>query len=254
MSFSKRIRDLLWGEPFGDVYPTREPPPPPVYDGRTAALGILREYITELTFYRPGGKDQLGNPLPPIAFQIPRRDIYVEWPDNEADLRAPSLAFLSIGPADYASIGMTSYVDENWQKEHPGELLTWMSEYQETFSIDIWCETKQQRRAVILGLEQSLSPLEYMAGLRFVMPDYYGQLVCFALQSREIIEEDSNTLLRRKARLLVQMYFNVVAAYPVNPMEPVVDVEVDTDEDTNEPIFGPDDVPQVEEEHEPGEG
>ena len=256
MALSKRIRQLLWGDPFGDVYPRREPPPPPVYDGRTAGLRILREYFSELTFFRPGGKDELGESKDPIAFKIHPRDIHVEWPDNEAELRAPSLAFLSIGPANYDAIGMTSYVDENWQKEHPGRLLTWMSEYVETFSIDVWCETKQQRRAVILGLEQSLSPLEYMAGIRFVMPDYYGQLVCFSLQNREIIDDDQASLLRRKARLLVEMRFNVVAEYPVNPMEPIVEVQVDTDEDTNTPVFGPDDIPADldEGEQEPGEG
>lgn len=255
MALSKRIKELLWGQPFGDVWPRREPPPPPVYDGRTAGLRILREYFSELTFFRPGGKDELGDPKDPIPFKIPIRDIHIEWPDNEADLHAPSLAFLSIGPADYEAIGMTSYVDENWQKEHPGELLTWMSEYKETFSIDIWCETKQQRRSVILGLEQSLSPLEYMAGIRFVMPDYYGQLVCFSLQNREIIDDDMASVLRRKARLMVEMRFNVCAAYPVNPLEPVVDLQVDADEDTGNSIVSEADLPEEpDEDQEPGTG
>lgn len=254
MSLTKRIKELLWGHPFGDVYPTREPPPTPIYDGRTAALRILREYFSELTFFRPGGKDEIGNDKDPIAFKIPIRDIYIEWPDNEAELRSPSIAFLSIGQANYEAIGMTSYIDENWQNEHPGELLTWMSEYVETFSIDIWCETKQQRRAVILGLEQSLSPLEYMAGLRFIMPEYYNQLVCLSLNNREIVDEDSASLLRRKAKLLVEMRFNVVMAYPVNPMEPIVEVQVDTDEDTNEPITTEADLPPEDDSHEPGEG
>ena len=252
---SKKIRDLLWGNPFGEVFPRREPPPPPVYDGRTAALRILREYFSELTFYRSGGKDELGEPKEPIAFQIPVRDIHIEWPDNESDLRAPSLAFLSMGPGDYEAIGMTSYVDERWQEEHPGHLLTWQSNYKETFSIDIWCETKQQRRAVILGLEQSLSPLEYMAGIRFVMPDYYGQLVTFSLQSREIVDDEMATDLRRKARLMVEMNFHVCAEYPVNEMEPVVDVQVDADEDTGDDLTFPADLPEDEDdEQEPGAG
>lgn len=250
---SKKIRDLLWGQPFGEVYPRREAPPPPVYDGRTAALRILREYFSELVFYRPGGKDELGESKDPIAFKIDPRDIHIEWPDNEAELRAPSLAFLSIGPADYESIGMTCYVDERWKE--PGYLLTWMSNYKETFSIDIWCETKQQRRSVILGLEQSLSPLEYMAGIRFVMPDYYGQLVTFSLVNREIVDDEMASVLRRKAKLLVEMNFHVCALYPVNPLEPVVDIQVDTDEDTNEDIAFPADLPEEpEDEHEPGEG
>lgn len=255
MKLSKKIRDLLWGNPFGDVYPRREPPPPPVYDGRTAALRILREYFSELVFYRPGGTDELGNAKDPISFQIEPRDIHIEWPDDEVNMRPRTLAFLSIGPADYEAIGMTSYIDENWQKEHPGMLLTWLSNYKETFSIDIWCETRQERRSIILGLEQSLSPLEYMAGIRFVMPDYYGQLVTFSLQNREIIDDDQATVQRRKARLLVEMNFHVCAVYPVNQMEPVVDIQVDTDEDTNGDLVFPADLPEAPpSENEPGEG
>jgi hypothetical protein len=231
VKFSAEIRRLIWGRPFGSTYPPRQPPPPPVYDGRTAALSILRKYIEELTFYRPGGKDPNGVACPPIEFQIPKNHIHVEWPDDEVELGLPSISFLSQGPANYDGIGLTCHVDEKTKDVYsPGTVLTWLSEYQEDVLLEVWAETKAQRRAIVLGLEVALSPLEYMAGLRFVMPDYYGQLATFALQTRELIDDDGSTKLRRKARLVVNLRFHVVALVAVEEIDPRVELSVDVDE------------------------
>ncbi len=235
--FSKEVRDVLVGDPFGEVFPKREPPPPPIYDGRTAALRILKKYFSELTFYRAGGRDAGGDQKDPIPFKIPYRDIHVEWPDDEDDLHLPALAFLAQGPADYDSIGLTNVVEENTVGVYSsGTVLIWMSEYQEKFGIDIWAETKAQRRAIIAGLEQALSPIQQMAGIRFRMPDYYDQLVCFELQTRELFDDEQSTFVRRRARLTVEMRFNVVALVNVETLQPVVTLDVDVDEDTNEPV------------------
>ncbi len=152
--FSKEVRDVLWGDPFGEVYPKREPPRSPVYDGRTAALRILKLYFQELTFYRPGGRDaRTGEQNAPIAFQVPERDIHVEWPDDEEDLKLPALALLAQAPADYDAIGMTNYVQEETRDKYsPGTVLIWMSEAVEKFVVEVWAETKQQRRSIKAGM------------------------------------------------------------------------------------------------------
>ncbi len=232
--FSKEVRDVLWGDPFGEVYPKREPPRSPVYDGRTAALRILKLYFQELTFYRPGGRDaRTGEQNAPIAFQVPERDIHVEWPDDEEDLKLPALALLAQAPADYDAIGMTNYVQEETRDKYsPGTVLIWMSEAVEKFVVEVWAETKQQRRSIKAGLEQALSPLQQMAGLRFRMPDYYDQLVCFALETSEIVDDEQATFLRRKARLVIEMRFNVVALVNVSELDPRMVATVDADDDT----------------------
>ncbi len=170
---SKEVRDVLWMDPFGTVYPPRPNPPPLVEDGRTVALKTLRRYFEDLTFYRPGGRHPASKErLPPIAFKIPHRDIYVEWPDDETELRLPAIALLAQQAADYDTIGMTTYVDESSQDVYsPGTVLNVMGEYVENFVIDIWADTKPHRRSMLIGLEQALSPFEQMAGLRFIMPD-----------------------------------------------------------------------------------
>jgi hypothetical protein len=241
MGLSKAVRDVLWGNPFGSVVPKRSTQVSAVYDGRTAALRILRRYISELTFYRTAGKDLLGNVKDPIAFQVPERDIHVEWPDDEEEMRLPGIAFLAQEPANYDPIGMTSKVIEDSKDVYgQGTALIWMSEHVENFVLEIWTETKQQRRSIILGLETALSPIEQMSGIRFIMPDYYGQLVCFELQTKEIVDDDTGVILRRRAKLIVQLRYNVVALYPINELNPQTYVVVDADEQTGQPLGDPD--------------
>lgn len=255
--FSKEILDLLhgpppFGTPFGRVFPFRSVPSPPLVDGRTTALRILKKYLREITFYRHGGYDENKVEKPPIAWRLAERDIHIEWPDAPEDVHLPAVAFLSSSPAEYDAIGMTSYVDESTlDKYGAGTVIFWCSEYIETFQIELWCETKAQRRAMLVGMEKAMTPLEYMAGIRFRMPDYYDQLVCFSLNSRTLVDDENATKNRRKAILDVEMRFNVVALYPVNQLQPELRIEVDEGtlpeeepedpEETNAEVQAPDD-------------
>lgn len=232
--FSKELQDLLTppngGSFFGDVQPRREVLPlPPLVDGRTAGLRTLRKYLQEIVFYRAGGRDKSsGAELPPIAFRLPERDVHVEWPDSPENVNLPALAFLSTEPAQLDSIGMTPHVDEGSEDEHaPGTVLVWLYEHTEYFNIEVWAETKAQRRALVIGLEQAFSPLDYMCGLRFKMPDYYGQLVAFSLETKELVDDELATKNRRRARFRVLMRFHVVALYPVSKLEPSTRLDVD---------------------------
>lgn len=221
--FTKELRAVLFGNPFGEVYPPRDNPAPPVADGRTTALRILKKYFQELTFYRAGGKDAAGHELPPIAFQFPERDIHVEWPDDAENIHLPAVAFLSEDRAEYDSIGLTSYVDEATRDVYgPGTIIIQMAEYQEKFVVEIWTATKAERRAILSGLEIAFFPLQQMAGIRFQMSDYFGQLVCFSLEDREMVEDDLAIRNRRRARLRVEMRFNIVALVNAVDFSPTV--------------------------------
>lgn len=237
-NFSDEIRKVLFGDPFGEVWPPKPNPPSPPLDGRTAALRLLKKYFSELVFYRTGPVDPVrGQRLEPIRFQVPERDIHVEWPDAVEDDRLPAIALLSEDRANYDSIGLTNYVDEaSRDKYAPDTFLIWMYEYQETFLAELWCETKAQRRALIAGIEQAMSPLQQMAGIRFRMADYFDQLVCFELQNRELVDDDFAVKNRRRARLRILMRFNVVALVNAVDFQPVVEVQVDVDERTGESV------------------
>lgn len=226
---------LLQGTPWGAVgFPPRPNPPPPAADGRTACLRILRRFISELTFFREGDVDRAtGKRGSPIPFQLPLRDIHIEWPDNETDLVFPSIIFLSGGTATYDTIGFVSYVEEATRDIYaPGTVIAWMGEYVENLIIEIWTAKKAERRAILAGLEAAMSPTEQMYGLRFRVPEYFNQLVSYSLDTREIADEPDSALNRRRARLNVDMRFTQVSLVNYTPVIVEAAVAVDADPQT----------------------
>lgn len=225
--FSDFIRNLLVGEPFGEVYPPRAAPPPPALDGRTAALKILRRYLSELTFNRPGDK-----PGEWIGFQIPEKRIFIEWPDHEDEIKdLPIIGLISGGPFQLESVGMGSWIYENTWDKSKRTALQVQSNYVETLFVDVLTATKQQRRAMLQGIITALSPTEFMYGIRFRMPEYYDEVVTFSPQQGTIIEEEDGARGRRMARIEVQMYFHILAEVPVEPMTPEITTLVDFNPD-----------------------
>lgn len=244
-NFSQALRDLLWGTPWGQTFPPRDQPPQPPSDGRTVAMEILKRYIAELVFHRIGEVDKrTGQRGPTIPFQIPPASIHVEWPDHEEDLVFPSIALLSTGPADYAMIGLTSYIEEKSKDVFlPGTVLQYQYEHTETIAIEIWASKRSERRAILAGLEVALTPTEQMYGVRFRMPDYFGQLVCFSPSKREVFEEPDAARGRRRARVDVEMRFNVVALVNYNTLTVSLGVTTDFDEVANQPVVLDPNVP-----------
>jgi|ERR1700722_2280464 len=221
----------LLGTPWGQVFPPKSAAPFPALDGRTAALYVLRDYVTALTFWRYAGPS-----APPTAFQIKPENFYVEWPDFTADMVTPSVAIVH-SRADYDVIGLVSYIEEETQDVYaPNTVLQWQAEYVETINLEIWTSKKSERRALLAGLETAFSPTEQASGLRFKMPLYYNELVVFTLMRREIMDEPDAARNRRRAQLEMEMRFNIVALVNVVDAKPVIKVNVDVDLDTNIPV------------------
>lgn len=213
--------------PFGEVFPQRPNPPNLPLDGRTIALKILKQYFAELGFFRMGAPNQS-----PIGFRIPARDIYIEWPDDETKLQFPSIVMMG-APADYEVIGLTAYVEEDTRDIYQkGTVLQWQAEYTELIEVEIWTNTRAERRAVIAGIETAMSPTEQLSGLRFKMPDYYNELVCFTLMTRELIDNPDSARGRRNAKVSIHMRFNVVALVNATDLRPIVETVTDVDLET----------------------
>lgn len=220
-AFSDKLKALLWGQPFGDVQPPRPDPVPPAFDGRTAALKVLQLYLSELTFYRAG---EVGGPL--VAFQVPRAQIKIEPADDADDGQMPALAFV---PGDGASeaLGLGAYVEETSKDVYgPGTVVQWQSEYAETFTIEVTARSRAERRALVAGIVRAMSPTEFMYGVRFIMPDYFNQLVVFTIQRRTLSRDFATTVKRRYlAEVQVEMRLTEVALQNYVDVQPTLAVD-----------------------------
>jgi hypothetical protein len=242
MALTHDLRGLLFGNPFGETFPPKQNPPLQSVDGRTIALRILGRYISEITFYRPMRPGQA-----PEAFWVPEKNFYPDWPDNVQDVVFPACAVIP-ARVDYDVIGLVSYVEESTRDRYAkGTVLQWMSEYTEKINLEFWTSTIPERRAIAAGFEAMMSPTEQMSGLRFRMPDYFDELVCFTLNSRTNIDDEMAGKRRRKIRFEIEMRFNVVALVNYVSFEPQATVDVDVDLDTGLPVvIGGDDDPNAE--------
>lgn len=228
---SPELRKLLQGTPWGEVFPRRPNPTPLAIDGRSVALRTLRRYLTELTFLRPAGRNPDGSTREPIEFRIPERAIQIGWPDYEKTEEFPSITFLH-GAGNYNTIGLTSYVEETTRDVYGvGTVVQWMSEYQEDVILEVWANKKSELRSILAGIETALTPTEQMYGLRFRMPDYFDELVCFTIGTRQEFDDEDSARNRRHARITVEMRFTVVALVNYVFARPELKVTVDGDVD-----------------------
>lgn len=233
-NLSKFIKGVMQGRPWGDVEPPLPSPPGMHIDGRTAALRILRRYMSELTFFRSGDRitdataeaDEVYGP--PVAFRVPEKNIHIEHPDNVDQMELPAIVVIP-GQGTYESLGLGTVIDESTRDRFaPDTAVLLTSEYRETIQLEVWGAGKAERRAVIIGLETALTPTEFMAGVRFRMPAYFDQLVLFSLGGRRIVEEDAGRN-RRRALLDVEMSLNVCSLVNVVDLKPIILTEVTDD-------------------------
>lgn len=218
---------LIQGLPWGTVYPPRMPPPLPVVDGRSVALSILRKYIGELTFYVPTGSQvSATNPGPSKDFKICPDRFFIEDADAIQEAELPAMA-ITPGKAIYNCIGLCAYLDESTRdKFGKGTVIQWQSEYFEIFTLEVWAPTRTMRRALCAGIEVSLTPIEYMYGVRFRMPDYWDETVCFTLLDRMNISNDAARKGRLQTNFSIEMRFNVVALVNAVTLQPYTAVDV----------------------------
>lgn len=232
MSLTSSLRKLLFGSPFGEVFPPRENPQNLAVDGRTVALRILREYITNLNFFLPGAKGSRQVK----KFNILPENFHIEWPDHEEDLRFPGIVVVP-SRARYDVIGLVAYVEETTRDVYaPGTVLQWQGEYVETIQLEIQASTRPERRSILAGIETAINPTEQMSGLRFRMPDYYNELVCFTLNDRENLDDPFSAKNRRRAQLGIEMRFNIVALVNYSPLTPQVTTNTDVKQPDGTPV------------------
>jgi hypothetical protein len=219
----------------GDVLPARAPPPVPQFDGRTAALRALKEYVCALQFYRPGD-NPIGRPIP---FTVDPRNFHIDIPDYEyaTDFAAGTCAVVPTGRYTYDETGLSTFFDEaSWNAIQPATVLQVMSTYTERFDLDYRCALKQQRRAFKAGLEVAFSPVENVAVLRLNTRGYFGQTAEFSLLDGALTDTADEGMRRRSVKSGVQLSIQVVRLVSTVTFKPVPLLNVDVDQATGTPV------------------
>lgn len=214
-------RDLIQGIPFGDVYPAQEAFEFPERDGKQAALRVLALYLSELTFRRPGNVGKPG-----IKLRVPLERIVVEQTARPTEM--PSIVILGEDEGDYLAVGLSTFLEESSRDVHgKGTVLQVQSEYQEKVVVEVWASTKAERTGIMSGIESALVPTEQMYGIRFRVPEYFGQTACFTLlKSRRPASPDNSSGIWWGS-FDVEVRFDVVRLVRYVEVKPTFSLEVD---------------------------
>lgn len=235
--FDERDRTLV-----GDVLPRRRGPEPPPFDGRTAALRALRDYVCALRYWRENAEGR-----EPIPFRVRPEHFFVDFPPKEVavDFADGTVAVVPTGRFRYEPGGLATYVDPGSVDVHgKGTALLVLSTYVETFGLEYRCALEQQRRAWKGVVEAAFAPVEAASVLRLRTRGYYDQPAAFTLRDGQLFDNPDEGRGRRAVQLGVELQIQVVRLVSVVTLVPVPLVNVDVDEATGQPVVLPPGAPR----------
>ncbi len=182
-----------------DVTPVLRNNTPPVItnrhetDARTALARGLAMYLRGLEF--DGGAGRI------LAFG---NRVFDSYADPEVQAAFPSALVSSDTPGTYDASRLTPGEPVDRVQAFEGNAIYATSEFVMDMVIDIWATEPRSRMALVAGMEQALSPTDWMYGLRLDLPFYFGARAGYELQSVQYIDsEESATRRYRRASMVV---------------------------------------------------
>ena len=190
--------------------------PLPNVSPRLAIARALARYLETLVFTRSGPPD--------VLFKLKR--VWDEWPDAETRIDYPSASVLP-GTAEYDDSLLTpSFVEGTFGQFAPGTALVQQAELTERIQLDIWASSREEREAIVAGIESALNPREDAYGLDLPMPDYYEREASYVLHGVQFIDDEGSARNERRAVMHIDAIAPVVALRHTSLMLPRVTVAV----------------------------
>jgi hypothetical protein len=220
----KLFEQLLDGTAWNQVWPQQQPPNLPHKSARDYALERLFDYLAGVTWRHTGATEDET-----VAFQIKRCNMFVEQPEGNIKLSFPAIGVL---PGEMAllqpSLGFPVLIEEESSECDSVEANTALArigEWYEEVMLDMWFETRSQRRAVLAGME---GPVFHPNNgvLYLTLPDYFNRIVEFRFISCRRFDGDIAVRNRREAQVKLGMRVEALHKVLVRDFEPHVGLDV----------------------------
>lgn len=139
-------------------------------DARGALVRGLREYLCGLTWDAEGGRE--------LRFRAVREG----WAEPEQGAKYPSAAVYTTEPGVYEGSGFTPTLTPECVLPGPAQPPTYIIQtamLSQVVTLELWCNTPQERMQLCAMMEQALSPVLYRYGFTLQLPFYFGQNATF---------------------------------------------------------------------------
>lgn len=146
-------------------------------DAHTAMARGLAEYLAQQVIEVGGRRLQLTT--------------YTTWAEPEDAIRYPAAA---IGGAAGAydrgfTPGLVQTVDKKTR-------LLAFSEFAQELTIDVWATDPKERSYLTAMVEESLNPVDWMYGMRLVLPFYHGAVATYELLTSQYVDSSEDAMAK----------------------------------------------------------
>lgn len=173
-------------------------------DAHTAMARGLAEYLGQQTIEVGGRKLQLTT--------------YTTWAEPEDAVRYPSAA---IGAE--AGVYDRGFTPDYVTTIEGNSRLMAYSEFNQELQIDLWATDPRERSYLMAMIEEALNPVEWMYGMRLVLPFYHGTTATYELVSSQFVDSSDAAMAKyRRASIIVRGNMTVYRLLRIAGAEPRV--------------------------------
>lgn len=184
-------------------------------DAHTAMARGLAEYLSQQTVEVGGRKLQLTT--------------YTTWAEPEDSIRYPSAA-IGAASGSYERGFTPEYVTT---LAGTNRLMAY-SEFNQELQIDLWATDPRERSYLMAMIEEALNPVDWMYGMRLVLPFYHNTTATYELVSSQFVDSSDAALAKyRRASISVRCNMTVYRTLSIAGADPRVVVVAELDDTLN---------------------
>jgi hypothetical protein len=143
-----------------------------ITDVRTAVTRGLREYVEQLAINADGGRE--------IRFA----KVFEAYADAEVPATYPAAIVFASQPGTYDYKGFTPRTFDL----PSGITVRSIAEFVQPIDLEVWSNDPRERTALVSMLEQALSPVDWMYGLRLELPHYFNARATYELTNMAYLD------------------------------------------------------------------
>ena len=168
------------------------------------------EYSVKLTAYREtdahtamarGLAEYLGQQVVEIGGRKLQLTTFTTWAEPEDVVRYPAAA-IGAESGEY-SRGFTPSYESTI--DHDIRLMA-VSEFEQNLQIDLWTTDPKERSYLCTMIEEALNPVDWMYGMRLILPFYHNAVAVYELRSSQYFDSSDDAMAKYRRAL-----FNVRA-------------------------------------------
>ncbi len=206
--------EILSGVRWNQVWPPQTPPGLKDNSARDYALDRLFDYLSHVVWRHTGTEGST------VEFEIERCRMFVEQPESSVKLKFPAVAVLPNTNAPEAPwLHSPVVLEDTYDRFGEKTVLVKTAELSEDIVLDMWFETRAQRRAVQAGLEGPVLTTE-MGPLYLTLPDYFDRVAVFNFVSSRRFDGDFAVKNRRELQVTINLRVECVFLVLMRDFEP----------------------------------